>query len=79
MLLWESGQLPFWVNGVIPRAPKCFTQSNPRRDLSRQVPIQLKDLMSAFFILGLGLSLATLVFLMEKIIHFKGRRPVISC
>nr|CAH0102497.1 unnamed protein product [Daphnia galeata] len=76
MLLWESGQIPFWVNGVIPQAPKCFTQSNPRRDLSRQVPIQLKDLMSAFFILGLGLSLATLVFLMEKIIYFKGRRPV---
>jgi hypothetical protein len=66
MLLWESGQLPFWVKNDVPPARKCFAQSNPRRNLSRQVPIQLKDLMSAFFILGIGLGLATLAFLSLK-------------
>lgn len=80
MLLWESGQLPFWVKNDVPPARKCFAQSNPRRNLSQQVPIQLKDLMSAFFILGIGLGLATLAFLVEKIIHLKTRRSaVVSC
>jgi hypothetical protein len=75
MLLWESGQIPFWVNGGVPQASKCFAQSNPRRNLSRQVPIQLKDLTSAFFILGVGLSLAIFSFLVEKIsYYFKGRQ-----
>ena len=74
MLLWESGQLPFWVNNGVPQASKCFAKSNPRKNLSRQVPIQLKDLMSAFFILGVGLSLAVFAFLVEKIsYYFKGR------
>jgi hypothetical protein len=75
MLLWESGQFPYWMNKVIPQAPKCFAKNNPR-NLSRQVPIQLNDLMSAFFILGVGLSLAAFVFLVEKIIHFRVRRTL---
>jgi hypothetical protein len=42
--------------------------------MSRQDPIILKDLMSAFFILGISLGLATLAFLVEKIIYFRSRR-----
>ena len=78
MLLWEGGQLPFWVKGVVPRAPKCFAKKDPRNNLSRQVPIQLKDLMSAFFILGIGLGLATFAFLVEKIIYFRNRRTLVT-
>ena len=78
MLLWEGGQLPFWVKGVVPRAPKCFAKIDPRNNLSRQVPIQLKDLMSAFFILGIGLGLATFAFLVEKIIYFRNRRTLVA-
>lgn len=79
MLLWESGQFPYWTNKVVPQSPKCFIKENPRNNVSRQVPIQLKDLMSAFFILGVGLSLATFVFIVEKIIHFRVRRTLITC
>jgi ionotropic glutamate receptor len=74
MLLWESGLLPFWVKGSIPRASKCFSKTNQRSVTSRQDPIILKDLTSAFFILGIGLGLATFAFLVEKIIYFRFRR-----
>jgi hypothetical protein len=74
MLLWESGLLPFWVKSITPRAPKCFSKTNQHSVMSRQDPIILKDLMSAFFILGIGLGLATFAFLVEKIIYFRSRR-----
>ena len=74
ILLWESGQIPFWVKNAVPRAPKCFFKADPRSALTRQDPILLKDLMSAFFILGIGLSLATFAFLVEKIVYFRNYR-----
>ncbi|XP_057369973.1 glutamate receptor ionotropic, delta-1-like [Daphnia carinata] len=74
MLLWESGQITFWVTNDIPRAPKCFAKINPRANLTRQVPIQLKDLMSAFFIFAIGMGLAILAFVMENVIHFRNGR-----
>jgi hypothetical protein len=74
MLLWESGLLPFWVKSITPRAPKCFSKTNPRSVMTSQDQILLKDLISAFFILGIGLGLATFAFLVEKIIYFRFRR-----
>nr|CAH0102495.1 unnamed protein product [Daphnia galeata] len=74
ILLWESGQIPFWVKNAVSRAPKCFFKADPRSALTRQDPILLKDLMSAFFILGIGLSLATFAFLVEKIVYFQSHR-----
>jgi hypothetical protein len=62
------------VKGLIPRAPKCFSKTIQRSVMSRQDPIILKDLMSAFFILGIGLGLATFAFIIEKIIYFRSRR-----
>nr|CAH0101214.1 unnamed protein product [Daphnia galeata] len=38
-----------------------------KRKISRLAPIQLSDLTSAFLILGIGIGLATLVFLLETI------------
>jgi hypothetical protein len=40
---------------------------------SSQLHIRLIDLMSAFFILGIGLGLSALAFLVEKVICFRGR------
>lgn len=78
MVLWERGLISFGVKNAIPQASKCFAKTDPRKNLSRrtgrQVPISLNDLMGAFFILGIGLGLSTLVFLIEKIICFRGQQ-----
>ena len=58
MELWEAGIPSFSVKNAMPRADKCFAKTKPQAS-SRQIPIQLDDLMGAFFILGIGLSLAT--------------------
>ncbi len=69
----ETGILRFVVNHLptIPRADECLAEN--KRRVSRPVPIQLTDLISAFLILGIGMGLATLIFLLEKI-HSKWRR-----
>jgi len=43
-----------------------------KRQVSRLIPIQLTDLTSAFLILGIGMGLAILVFLLEIIYSKKG-------
>nr|CAH0108320.1 unnamed protein product [Daphnia galeata] len=71
MDLWESGFLMlFWVKNLptIPKANECF--ADKKNQVSRLAPIQLSDLTSAFLILGIGLGLATLSFLVE-LIYFK--------
>ncbi|XP_046454942.1 glutamate receptor 3-like [Daphnia pulex] len=71
--LCETGLIRFWTNNLptIPKADECFAEN--KRRVSRPVPIQLTDLISAFLILGIGLGLATLIFLLEKI-HSKWQR-----
>ncbi|XP_046453793.1 ionotropic receptor 93a-like [Daphnia pulex] len=66
--LCETGLVRFFVNHLptIPRADECFAEN--KRRVSRPVPIQLTDLISAFLILGIGMGLATLIFLMESIV-----------
>ena len=56
----------FWAKATIPMAEECFA-TNKQRTSSRQVPIRLVDLISAFLILGVGLGLAVLTFLLEHI------------
>lgn len=63
MDLWESGHVRFWVKDVIPRADECFASKN--QHTAGQIAIRLTDLTSAFLILGLGLGLATFVFMLE--------------
>ena len=66
MNLWEFGLLEHWVKEVTPKAEECF--STKKRDKSIQlIPIYLYDLTSAFLILGIGVGLATLCFLLELV------------
>ena len=69
MDLWESGLLRHWMNELIPKAEKCFAKRSTKRkkESARQVPIRLPDLVSAFLILGIGVGLAILCFLLELI------------
>lgn len=70
MDLWERGLMMFWVKTLptVPKANECFADT--KNQVSRLVPIQLSDLTSAFLILGIGIGLATLSFLLE-LIYFK--------
>jgi ionotropic glutamate receptor len=73
MELWESGLVRSWINNIhsTPKAQQCFADT--KRGVTRVVPIRLSDLISAFFILAIGIGLATLSFLL-KIILSKLRR-----
>lgn len=70
MDLWESGMVRFWVKNLIPRSDECFASKESRAS-ARQVAIHLQDLMGAFLILGIGLGLATLCYLLELIYYSK--------
>jgi ionotropic glutamate receptor len=80
MEVWETGLPTFWVKNAMPQARQCFSKSKkPALSSSRQVPIRLNDLEGAFLILGIGLGLATLVFLLEKISKLLAQRnPVVT-
>jgi hypothetical protein len=76
MALWESGQLQFWASRGFPQHD-CLARTKSLRKIQTarlQVPIKLSDLMGTFLILGIGAGLATLVFLLEKIDHFRRLR-----
>ena len=64
---WEFGLVDHWVNEgfYIPGTDKCF-DNKPKK--ARDVPINLVDLTGAFLILGIGLGLAILNFLIELIV-----------
>ena len=66
MDFFESGLLRFWAKSVIPRADECFA-TKKQSTSARLVPIRLVDLTSAVLILGVGLGLAVLTFLLEQI------------
>ena len=65
MDLWESGLLRFWIKELTPKAEECF--ASRKKESARQVPIRLPVLTSAFLILGIGVGLAILCFLLELI------------
>ena len=72
MRFWDHGYVSFWRNKYAPIVPEC------RVDLpaeSKMKPMTLNDLAAAFLILGVGLTLSCLLFLIERIYHkvFKGR------
>ena len=49
-----------------PRIEKCLVQSNTKDPLR---VLTLKDLSSVFLILGIGLGVSVLVFLLERIVY----------
>ena len=66
MAMWEYGLLDHWVEEAfhIPGAEKCFVKEKS----TKKAAIKLIDLTGAFLILGIGLGLATLCFLIERIV-----------
>jgi ionotropic glutamate receptor len=75
MDLWETGLPRHWVRNFVPQAPnKCLAKKNLKEKSVRRGAIRLDDLMGAFLILGVGVGLATLAFVLEKIIYFRSQR-----
>lgn len=66
MELWEIGLTAHWVKNSVPHAPMCFAKN--KMQTSRRDPIGLRDTSGVFFILGIGASFSTLVFIVEVII-----------
>ena len=62
MHLTETGLIKFWMHHSYKPSACLKKTSSSQAKIS---PIQLADLTSAFFILGIGLSLSTLAFLLE--------------
>lgn len=65
MDLWEYGLVRFWVKEIMPRAEQCF--ATRQQKTANQKAIRLRDLTSAFLILGIGCGLAILAFVLELI------------
>ena len=66
--MWETGLARYWVKERVPKADECYRSADKIQKVStREVPIHLHDLTSAFLILGIGIGLAALSFLLELI------------
>lgn len=62
---FENGLGDYWKKKHVPSMDRCKLEN---QDVGGPKPISLFELSSAFVILGIGLSLGILVYLVEKII-----------
>ena len=74
MNMMEFGLNDYWVKEITPKAAECFVTEKPGK-IVRLVPIHLYDLISAFLILGIGIGMATLCFLLE-LIYMRVKRHI---
>ena len=65
MDLYKIGLLRFWVKQLTPQTEECFLKR--KKKSARQVPIRLSHLVSAFLILGIGVGLAIISFVLGLI------------
>lgn len=59
----------------ISKANQCFDQNKKpmRTSIQNPIAIKIEDLMSAFFILGIGIGMGSVVFLVEVIMTPQAR------
>ena len=69
----DFGLLDFWTNKKYQqKGQQCLTIVEPKTKLK---PIKLTDTKGAFLVLGIGLGLSTIVFIVERIVVMKKTRP----
>ena len=73
--LWQSGIINYWTTKYTPNVDKCLVHQRNKHEkefVSGQShkALSLKDFGSAFLFVGLGLSVALLVFLIELSVFF---------
>lgn len=65
--------MKYWLDTNLPNVDKCLVK---KKESAAQKPIKLVDLTSAFFVLGVGLSLSLICFVSERIYFNLHRRKV---
>lgn len=69
MYLWETGLTRYWVDHLTPkRADQCFPEKKDPNSSIVTNKIKLQDLTSAFLILGIGIGISVVCFLIEIIL-----------
>ncbi len=68
---WETGLNSYWYKSYRPVREVCRTQD---RVLPQNTSLKLEDLSSAFLLLGVGLGLSVLAFLVELTVAARRRR-----
>lgn len=61
----------------VTRADKCLVKNPPKSTTA--IPIKLMDLTSAFLLLGIGVGVSILVFLVELAVFKLSRRKTQKC
>jgi len=67
MSWWESGLVDHWFKMYQPSMAQC-SLDNYKETTAKLRRLSKIDLLGCFILLGLGLSLAFLVFLIERIV-----------
>ena len=79
MRLWETGLSQVWINELVPIWAHRCSAKKPKAS-TRQAGIKLVDLTSAFLILGIGIGLGSLSFLLEiitaRLLRIRKESPV---
>jgi len=65
--LWSGGLISYFRNKYFPSTDQCRVDAAPDSNCK---PLTLVDLSPAFFVLGIGISLSILAFLLERINHY---------
>jgi len=68
----EAGLVDHWKTVYILSIGQCDLNTY-QKSKKKTKPIRLIELSSAFFVLGIGLGLSILAFLLERIIRFGGK------
>jgi hypothetical protein len=68
--IWESGIHQYWEREAKRKANNGTLKFGIPKFLEYEGPIKLKDIWFSFVILGIGLSLSFVVFLLELLVHW---------
>lgn len=72
MYLWENGLLKRWITKYYPNIEKCRVKN--WKPTGKASALKLNDMWGAFVLLGLGLSVSFLIYLMELIASLRKER-----
>lgn len=65
----ESGLMEYWKKwSTTLNLDVCRINNNRRSDATNLKPIKLVEMSSAFLVLGIGMGIATISFIVEKIV-----------
>ncbi len=70
--MWACGIVALYKERYFPSADQCRTDVPPKTNTG---PLKLVDLTGPFFLLGLGLSLSIMIFIIECLVMYLKKTP----